>query len=112
MLTRVGGAYSLSKVPLRTAALVVKPEAPLALLTTAGADERAACLAVQEGKVDMNVISNVVGQARDMTSLIKLFLTNNLKPGMVRASLYSPLQEVTKENVNVDKTCWSLADIK
>ena len=82
------------------------------LLATSGGGERAACLAVQEGKVDMNVVSNVVGQARDMTSLIKLFLTNNLKPGMVRASLYSPLQEITKENVNVDKTCWSLADIK
>lgn len=82
------------------------------LLATLGGGERSACLAVQEGKFDVNVSSDVAGQGRDLTNLIKLFLTSGAKPGAVRVSLYSPQVLLTKEHSNPDKHCWSLADIK
>lgn len=82
------------------------------LLTTTGGGARSACLGVQEGKFDMNVSSDVPGQGRDLTNLIKLFLSSNAKPGTTRVSLYSPFTVLTKERSNPDKHCWSLEDLK
>ena len=82
------------------------------LLTTTGGGARSACQAVQEGKFDLNVSSNVPAQGRDLTNLIKVFLTSNAKPGTIQASLYSPFVLLTKENSNPDKHCWNLEDLK
>lgn len=82
------------------------------LLTTTGGGERAACQAVQEGKFDLNVSSDVPGQGRDLTNLIKVFLSSGAKPGASKVSLYSPFVQLTKERANPDKHCWSLADLK
>ena len=81
-------------------------------MTTTGGGARSACQAVQEGKFDLNVSSNVPAQGRDLTNLIKVFLTSNAKPGTIQASLYSPFVLLTKENSNPDKHCWNLEDLK
>lgn len=82
------------------------------LLTTTGGGARSSCEAVQDGRFDLSLSSNVPGQGRDLTNLIKLFLSSNAKPGVTRVSLYSPFIELTKEHSNPEKHCWSLEDLK
>jgi ribose transport system substrate-binding protein len=82
------------------------------LLTTTGGGARASCEALQDGRFDFVLSSNVPGQGRDLTNLIKQFLSSNQKPGTTRVALYSPFVELTKERSNPDKYCWNLADLK
>ncbi len=82
------------------------------LLATSGGGAKGACEGVKDGKFDLNVSYNVPGQARDLNNLIKMFLTSNSKPGAIQVTNYSPVVLLTKENVNTDKQCWSLEDLK
>lgn len=82
------------------------------LLATSGGGAKTACEGVKDGKFDLNVSYNVPGQARDLNNMIKMFLTTKTKPSTMQASLYSPVVMLTKDNVNTDKQCWSLDDLK
>jgi ribose transport system substrate-binding protein len=82
------------------------------LLATTGGGARSACQAVQEGKYDLNVSSDVPGQGRDLANLVKTFLTSGVKPGVVRISQYSPFVLLTKDHASPEKNCWSLEDLK
>ena len=82
------------------------------LLVTSGGGARSACEGVQDGKFSMNVSYDVPGQGRDLNNMIKMFLSSNVKPGVIRAAYYTPLIQLTKEKSNPDALCWRLEDLK
>jgi ribose transport system substrate-binding protein len=44
--------------------------------------------------------------------MIKWFLSSGVKAGSVKGSDYTTLIPVTKENADVETTCWNLSDLK
>jgi ribose transport system substrate-binding protein len=44
--------------------------------------------------------------------MIKWLLSSGAKPGTVKGSAYTTLIPITKENAEIETTCWNLSDLK
>jgi len=80
--------------------------------TSGGGEQKGACELVKSGAFDLNLSYDVPTQGSDMAALIKWLLSSDTKPGVVKASVYTTLIPVTKENASKDGTCWKLEQVK
>lgn len=76
-------------------------------LLTQGGGNKSACDGLENGTYSEVVVYHVPGQARDMANVIKQLLQAQPEPGAIKATLFTPLQFLTKENITED-SCWSL----
>jgi ABC-type sugar transport system substrate-binding protein len=76
-------------------------------MLTQGGGNKAACDGLENGTYSEVVVYHVPGQARDMANVIKQLLQAQPEPGAIKATLFTPLQFLTKENMTED-SCWSL----
>jgi hypothetical protein len=63
---------------------------------------------VKNGSFDLDLSYDVPTQASNMAAMIKWLLVSGLKPGTSKASIYTTLIPITKENASAEGTCWSL----
>jgi ABC-type sugar transport system substrate-binding protein len=78
------------------------------LATSGGGEQRGACDKVKDGSFDLDLSYDVPTQAAQMASMIKWLLVSGEKPGTAKASIYTTLIPITKENASKPGTCWSL----
>ena len=77
--------------------------------TSGGGAQRGACDLVKSGAFDLDLSYDVPTQAHDLAGIIKWLLSSGMKPGSYKASMYTTLIPITKENAGTEGTCWSLA---
>ena len=78
------------------------------LATSGGGEQKGACDQVKNGSFDLDLSYDVPTQASNMAAMIKWLLVSGLKPGTAKASIYTTLIPITKENAAAEGTCWSL----
>jgi ribose transport system substrate-binding protein len=78
------------------------------LATSGGGEQKGACDQVKAGSFDLDLSYDVPTQASNMAAMIKWLLVSGLKPGTAKASIYTTLIPITKENAAAEGTCWSL----
>jgi ribose transport system substrate-binding protein len=78
------------------------------LATSGGGEQKGACDQVKNGSFDLDLSYDVPTQASNMAAMIKWLLVSGLKPGTAKASIYTTLIPITKENASAEGTCWSL----
>jgi ribose transport system substrate-binding protein len=78
------------------------------LATSGGGEQKGACDQVKAGAFDLDLSYDVPTQASNMAAMIKWLLVSGIKPGTAKASIYTTLIPITKENASVDGTCWTL----
>jgi len=78
------------------------------LATSGGGEQKGACDQVKNGSFDLDLSYDVPTQASNMAAMIKWLLVSGLKPGTSKASIYTTLIPITKENASAEGTCWSL----
>ena len=78
------------------------------LATSGGGEQKGACDQVKNGSFDLDLSYDVPTQASNMAAMIKWLLVSGLKPGTAKASIYTTLIPITKENATAEGTCWSL----
>jgi len=79
------------------------------LATSGGGEQKGACDQVKNGSFDLDLSYDVPTQASNMAAMIKWLLVSGLKPGSAKASIYTTLIPITKENASAEGTCWSLS---
>ena len=79
------------------------------LATSGGGEQKGACDQVKAGTFDLDLSYDVPTQASNMAAMIKWLLVSGTKPGSEKASIYTTLIPITKENASAEGTCWSLA---
>ena len=79
------------------------------LATSGGGEQKGACDQVKNGSFDLDLSYDVPTQAANMAAMIKWLLVSGLKPGSAKASIYTTLIPITKENASAEGTCWSLS---
>jgi len=79
------------------------------LATSGGGEQKGACDQVKNGSFDLDLSYDVPTQASNMAAMIKWLLVSGLKPGTSKASIYTTLIPITKENASAEGTCWSLS---
>ncbi len=77
--------------------------------TSGGGAQRGACDLVKSGAFDLDLSYDVPTQAHDLAGIIKWLLSSGMKPGSYKASMYTTLIPITKENADTEGTCWNLA---
>jgi ribose transport system substrate-binding protein len=82
----------------------------VALVTTGGGEELD-CKALEDGTFHAVVMTDVVGQSRDVSALIKFLLQSGLKPGDAKSWIYTLETATTKADLKPG-TCWSLKDVQ
>jgi ribose transport system substrate-binding protein len=80
--------------------------------TSGGGERKGACEQVKSGAFDLDLSYDVPTQAASMAALIKWLLSSGVKPGDIKGSSYTTLIPVTKENADLQTTCWNLGDLK
>ena len=80
--------------------------------TSGGGERKGACELVKNGGFDLDMSYDVPTQAADMAAMIKWYLSSGMKPGEFKGSAYTTLIPVTKDNADVQTTCWNLGDLK
>ncbi len=78
------------------------------LATSGGGEQKGACDQVKNGSFDLDLSYDVPTQASNMAAMIKWLLVSGMKPGTAKASIYTTLIPITKENASAAGTCWSL----
>ena len=78
------------------------------LATSGGGEQKGACDQVKNGSFDLDLSYDVPTQASNMAAMIKWLLVSGMKPGTAKASIYTTLIPITKENASTEGTCWSL----
>jgi len=78
------------------------------LATSGGGEQKGACDQVKNGSFDLDLSYDVPTQASNMAAMIKWLLVSGLKPGSAKASIYTTLIPITKDNAAAEGTCWSL----
>ncbi|MFT6675839.1 MAG: ABC-type sugar transport system substrate-binding protein [Sulfitobacter sp.] len=76
-------------------------------LITQGGGNQTACDGLENGTYSEVVVYPVPDQARDMSNVIKQLLQAKPEPGAFKATLFTPLQFLTKDNMKPG-SCWSL----
>ncbi len=76
-------------------------------LITQGGGNQAACDNLDKGAFSEVVVYNVLGQARDISDMIKHLLQNRPKPGATHTTLFTPLTILTKDTMKPG-SCWTL----
>lgn len=66
---------------------------------TNGGGEQLACDSVESGMFTKYWSYDSPGQGRDIVSLIKIMLQSDQEPGAMRVALYTPIKEISKENL-------------
>jgi ribose transport system substrate-binding protein len=79
------------------------------LATSGGGEQKGACDQVKNGSFDLDLSYDVPTQASNMAAMIKWLLVSGMKPGSSKASIYTTLIPITKENASAEGTCWSLS---
>jgi ABC-type sugar transport system substrate-binding protein len=79
------------------------------LATSGGGEQKGACDQVKNGSFDLDLSSDVPTQASNMAAMIKWLLVSGLKPGSAKASIYTTLIPITKDNAAAEGTCWTLS---
>lgn len=74
---------------------------------TNGGGSQMACDNVKSGVFDKVWSYDVPGQSRDIVDMIKIIFQSDMKPGDMRAALYTPLKEIN-QNTYDSGICWSL----
>ena len=77
--------------------------------TSGGGEQKGACDQVKNGSFDLDLSYDVPTQASNMAAMIKWLLVSGMKPGTAKASVYTTLIPITKENASAEGTCWSLS---
>jgi len=80
-------------------------------LVTGGGGAQISCDNVGKGAYSAYVKSDARVQGRDMVDLMQMLLQSKQKAGTMNATLYTPLQVITKEN-NKTGICWNIDDAK
>ena len=80
--------------------------------TSGGGERKGACEQVKAGGFDLDMSYDVPTQAAQMGGLIKYLISSGAKPGDVKASAYTTLIPITKDNAENPMTCWNLSDLK
>ena len=78
------------------------------LATSGGGEQKGACDQVKNGSFDLDLSYDVPTQASNMAAMIKWLLVSGLKPGSAKASIYTTLIPITKDNASAEGTCWTL----
>ena len=78
------------------------------LATSGGGEQKGACDQVKNGSFDLDLSYDVPTQASNMAAMIKWLLVSGLKPGTAKASIYTTLIPITKDNASAEGTCWTL----
>jgi ribose transport system substrate-binding protein len=78
------------------------------LATSGGGEQKGACDQVKSGSFDLDLSYDVPTQAANMAAMIKWLLVSGIKPGSAKASIYTTLIPITKENASAEGTCWTL----
>jgi ABC-type sugar transport system substrate-binding protein len=81
------------------------------LATSGGGEQKGACDQVKAGTFDYDISYDVPTQAADMAAIIEWMLSGNFKAGTIKASMYTTLKPITKENASTEGTCWRLGHI-
>ena len=79
------------------------------LATSGGGEQKGACDQVKNGSFDLDLSYDVPTQASNMAAMIKRLLVSGLKPGSAKASIYTTLIPITKDNAAAEGTCWTLS---
>jgi len=79
------------------------------LATSGGGEQKGACDQVKNGSFDLDLSYDVPTQASNMAAMIKWLLVSGMKPGSAKASIYTTLIPITKENASAEGTCWTLS---
>lgn len=79
-------------------------------VSSSGGGGELACKGLKEGLWQHYVSYDVPGQARDLNDLISAALQDKNKVGTTKTILYTPLVELTKDNVDT-YPCWTLDNI-
>jgi ribose transport system substrate-binding protein len=79
------------------------------LATSGGGEQKGACNQVKNGSFDLDLSYDVPTQASNMAAMIKWLLVSGLKPGSAKASIYTTLIPITKDNAAAEGTCWTLS---
>jgi ABC-type sugar transport system substrate-binding protein len=79
------------------------------LATSGGGEQKGACDQVKNGSFDLDLSYDVPTQASNMAAMIKWLLVSGLKPGSAKASIYTTLIPITKDNAAAEGTCWILS---
>lgn len=72
---------------------------------TASEGLRYSCDGVKNGDFTKLLIWNSLSQAQDLMQLVTFLLQNGVAPGSMKGAVYTPLLEVTKDNLR-DTMCW------
>ncbi len=78
------------------------------MATSGGGEQKGACDQVKSGAFDLDLSYDVPTQASNMAAMIKWLLVSGTKPGSEKASIYTTLIPITKENAATEGTCWVL----
>jgi ABC-type sugar transport system substrate-binding protein len=78
------------------------------LATSGGGEQKGACDQVKNGVFDLDLSYDVPTQASNMAAMIKWLLVSGLKPGADKASIYTTLIPLTKDNAGTEGACWRL----
>jgi ribose transport system substrate-binding protein len=81
------------------------------MATSGGGEQKGACDQVKAGAFDLDLSYDVPTQATNMAAMIKWLLVSHTKPGSEKASIYTTLIPITKENAETEGTCWTLGKI-
>jgi ribose transport system substrate-binding protein len=81
------------------------------MATSGGGEQKGACDQVKSGAFDLDLSYDVPTQASNMAAMIKWLLVSHTKPGSEKASIYTTLIPITKENAATEGTCWTLGKI-
>jgi ribose transport system substrate-binding protein len=81
------------------------------MATSGGGEQKGACDQVKAGAFDLDLSYDVPTQASNMAAMIKWLLVSHTKPGSEKASIYTTLIPITKENAATEGTCWTLGKI-
>jgi ABC-type sugar transport system substrate-binding protein len=76
-------------------------------LITQGGGNQAACDNLNNGVYSEVIEYNVMGQARDISNIIKYLFENKPKPGSTHITLFTPLEFFTKDSMRPGQ-CWAL----
>jgi ABC-type sugar transport system substrate-binding protein len=79
------------------------------LATSGGGEQKGACDQVKNGSFDLDLSYDVPTHASNMAAMIKWLLVSGLKPGSAKASIYTTLIPITKDNAAAEGTCWTLS---
>ncbi len=84
-------------------------------VVTSGGGGKAGCDNLRQGVFDLDISYDVPGQARDLSNAIESILQSGFKPGAYKYTLYTPLQMLTRDNLEKYRTfgaCWTVDDLK